>query len=74
MLQGLKRLMTKCQQYFITEPSRSVDYVRREEPTVSTSQVQTAEPKDNIRKVSFTSAGTEGDGDKEGGISSSEQT
>merc|ERR1711953_714444 len=27
-IQGLKRLMTKCQQYFITEPSRSVDYVR----------------------------------------------
>jgi len=27
-----------------------------------------------MRKVSFTSAGTEGDGDKEGGIASSEQT
>jgi len=71
-IQGLKRLMTKCQQYFITEPSRSVDYVRQEEPTSSTRQVQTAEPRDNIRKVSFTSAGTEGD--KEGGTSSSEQT
>merc|ERR1712037_723453 len=72
-IQGLKRLMTKCQQYFITEPSRSVDFVRREEPTSSTSQVQTAEPRDNIRKVSFTSAGTEEDRDKEGGIASSEQ-
>ena len=72
MFQGLKRLMTKCQQYFITEPSRSVDYVRQEEPSSSTRQVQTAEPRDNIRKVSFTSAGTEGD--KEGGTSSSEQT
>ena len=52
--------MTKCQQYFITEPSRSVDFVRRETATPSSSsQVQTAEPRDNIRKVSFTSAGTE---------------
>merc|ERR1711953_1019369 len=64
-IQGLKRLMTKCQQYFITEPSRSVDYVRQEEPAADSRQVQSAEPRDNIRKVSFTSAGTEGD--KEGG-------
>merc|ERR1711994_1202878 len=34
-IQGLKRLMTKCQQYFITEPSRSVDYVRQEEAAPS---------------------------------------
>ena len=34
--------------------------MRRETATPSTgSQVQTAEPRDNIRKVSFTSAGTE---------------
>ena len=25
-IQGLKRLMTKCQQFFPTDPSRSVDY------------------------------------------------
>merc|ERR1719356_221049 len=29
-IQGLKRLMTKCQQYFITDPSRSVDFQRQE--------------------------------------------
>merc|ERR1711953_1141139 len=50
-IQGLKRLMTKCQQYFITEPSCSVDYVRQEEAAPSGSQVQTAEPRDNIRNV-----------------------
>ena len=66
--------MTKCQQYFITEPSRSVDYVRQEEPAPSGSQ--TAEPRDNIRKVAFTSAGTEEERDKEAGVTSSsaEQT
>ena len=68
--------MTKCQQYFITEPSRSVDYVRQEEAAPSGSQVQTAEPRDNIRKVAFTSAGTEEERDKEAGVTSSsaEQT
>ncbi|XP_069692653.1 pre-mRNA-splicing factor 18 [Periplaneta americana] len=29
-LQGLKRLMTKCQQYFPTDPSRCVEYARTE--------------------------------------------
>jgi hypothetical protein len=29
-LQGLKRLMTKCQQYFPTDPSRCVEYTRTE--------------------------------------------
>lgn len=29
-LQGLKRLMTKCQQYFPTNPSRCVEYTRTE--------------------------------------------
>jgi hypothetical protein len=27
-IQGLKRLMSKSQQYFKTDPSRSVDYIR----------------------------------------------
>ena len=75
VFQGLKRLMTKCQQYFITEPSRSVDFVRQEAHTTpSTSQLQTVEPKDTIRKVSFTSAGTGEERDKEVGASSAEQT
>ena len=65
--------MTKCQQYFITEPSRSVDYVRQEEAAPSGSQVQTAEPRDNIRKVAFTSAGTEEEGGKDKEVAS-EQT
>ena len=67
--------MTKCQQYFITEPSRSVDFVRRETatPSSSSSQVQTVEPRDNIRKVSFTSAGTEEEGGKDKEVAS-EQT
>ena len=65
--------MTKCQQYFITEPSRSVDYVRQEEAAPSGSQVQTAEPRDNI---AFTSAGAKEERDKEAGVtfSSAEQT
>lgn len=28
-IQGLKRLMTKCQQYYPTDPSRSIDFTRR---------------------------------------------
>jgi len=30
-IQGLKRLMTKAQIYFVTDPSRSVDYIRTDE-------------------------------------------
>ena len=30
-IQGLKRLITKAQQYFPTDPSRSIDYVRKED-------------------------------------------
>lgn len=30
-IQGLKRLLTKSQQYYPTDPSRSIDYVRRED-------------------------------------------
>ena len=30
-IQGLKRLITKAQQYFPTDPSRSIDYVRSED-------------------------------------------
>jgi len=30
-IQGLKRLMTKAQIYFVTDPSRSVDYIRSDE-------------------------------------------
>ena len=63
MLQGLKRLMTKCQQYFITEPSRCMDYVRQEEPGPPVRELQTAEPKENTRTVAFTSAGQEDAGE-----------
>lgn len=30
-IQGLKRLLTKAQQYYPTDPSRSVDFVKRDE-------------------------------------------
>ena len=33
-IQGLKRLLTKAQQYFPTDPSRSIDYVRREDDSL----------------------------------------
>ncbi len=29
-IQGLKRLLTKSQQYYPTDPSRSIDFVRKE--------------------------------------------
>lgn len=32
-IQGLKRLMTKCQEYFPTDPSRCVEYVNKEKQT-----------------------------------------
>ncbi len=31
-IQGLKRLMTKAQEYYPTDPSRSIDFVRKEKP------------------------------------------
>ena len=51
--QGLKRLMTKCQQYFPTDPSRSVDFQRREEPGVTETKKEA--PGASLRKVAFTS-------------------
>jgi len=52
-IQGLKRLMTKCQQYFPTDPSRCVDFQRREDP-VATEPSKEA-PVASLRKVAFTS-------------------
>ena len=50
---GLKRLMTKCQQFFITDPSRSVDYIRPERPEDGAAY----EPEPEVeRTVEFTSA------------------
>lgn len=51
--QGLKRLMTKCQQYFPTDPSRSVDFQRREEPQATETKKEA--PVASLRKVAFTS-------------------
>ena len=53
-------MMTKCQQYFITDPSRSVDFQRQETELADTSSKQeSATP--SLRKVAFTSAGTSDD-------------
>jgi len=52
-IQGLKRLMTKCQQYFIADPSRSVDYIRPEKPQGGDG-FEPEEPKE--KTVEFTSA------------------
>ena len=51
--QGLKRLMTKCQQYFVTDPSRSVDFQRRE--TEAAAEPRKEAPVMSLRKVAFTS-------------------
>jgi len=50
-IQGLKRLMTKCQQYFPTDPSRSVDFIRSEQ---SEGGYEPDEP--TQKKVEFTCA------------------
>ena len=53
-MQGLKRLMTKCQQYFVTDPSRSVDFQRQEtDPAPEPSQEAGAA---SLRTVAFTSS------------------
>jgi len=52
-IQGLKRLMTKCQQYFATDPSRSVDFIRQEKPELG---IGSYEPETKERTVEFTSA------------------
>ena len=54
--QGLKRLMTKCQQYFITDPSRSVDFQRQEtdpEPETGTGATVGVA---SLREVAFISS------------------
>eukprot|EP00092_Neocalanus_flemingeri_P038381 GFUD01041784.1.p1 GENE.GFUD01041784.1~~GFUD01041784.1.p1 ORF type:complete len:383 (-),score=141.26 GFUD01041784.1:124-1272(-) len=52
-IQGLKRLMTKCQQYFVTDPSRSVDYIRVEK-SYGGDAYEPEEPTE--RTVEFTTA------------------
>jgi len=51
-IQGLKRLMTKCQQYFPTDPSRSVDFIKPEKTDGESYEPE--EPKE--KTVEFTSA------------------
>ena len=46
-------MMTKCQQYFIADPSRSVDYIRPEKPQGGDG-FEPEEPKE--KTVEFTSA------------------
>ena len=54
--------MTKCQQYFITDPSRSVDFVRQETDTADTDNSGGQESGTaSLRTVAFTSAGTSDD-------------
>jgi len=43
-IQGLKRLMTKCQQYFPTDPSRSMDFSRPDYGTEIDLESKAAEP------------------------------
>ena len=52
-LQGLKRLMTKCQQFFVTDPSRCVDFQRRE--TDPDPEPRKEAGVSSMRKVAFTS-------------------
>jgi len=51
-IQGLKRLMTKCQQYYPTDPSRSVDFIRAER--TDGEEYEPDEP--TAKKVEFTCA------------------
>jgi len=51
-IQGLKRLMTKCQQYYPTDPSRSVDFIRAER--TDGEEYEPDEP--TVKKVEFTCA------------------
>jgi len=55
-IQGLKRLMTKCQQYFVTDPSRSVDFQKQETDSESTAEENSVP---SLRTVAFTKEGSE---------------
>merc|ERR1712010_300732 len=44
-IQGLKRLMTKCQQYFVTDPSRSVDFQRKETDAAAEPRHESGQPR-----------------------------
>ena len=45
--------MTKCQQYFVTDPSRCVDFQKREDPVATEASKES--PVASLRKVAFTS-------------------
>ena len=52
--------MTKCQQYFVTDPSRSVDFQRQETDPEPDTRSEVTVAMETMRKVEFTSSkGTE---------------
>ena len=52
--------MTKCQQYFVTDPSRSVDFQKQETDPEPESRSEVTVAMETMRKVEFTSSkGTE---------------
>ena len=48
--------MTKCQQYFVTDPSRSVDFQKQETDSESTAEENSVP---SLRTVAFTKEGSE---------------
>ena len=52
LFQGLKRLMTKCQQYFPTDPSRSMDFQKQDTDPEPEEKKEVVVP---VRTVEFTS-------------------
>ena len=43
-LQGLKRLITKAQEYYPTDPSRSIDYIKRSDSELEAMGASAAKP------------------------------
>ena len=43
-MQGLKRLITKAQEYFPTDPSRSIDYIKRSDSEMEAMAASATKP------------------------------
>ena len=43
-MQGLKRLITKAQEYYPTDPSRSIDYIKRSDSEMEAMAASEAKP------------------------------
>ena len=63
-MQGLKRLITKAQEYYPTDPSRSIDYIKRSDPEMEAMAASEADaPGAPTREILFQASTKDEDDD-----------